>query len=257
MDAVPAVAEDGREGARGRVERGKEQSGAAVRGSVPIGVDVGQRWPAVAWRLVVLVGGLFVFALGIVLTVRSGLGLGPWDVLHQGLSRRLGVSFGLASIGVGLVVLLVAWALGARPGFGTVANFILVGSFIDLIDWLGFVPAMGNQPWLLRFAIDALGVAVVGIGSALYIKAAFGAGPRDGLMLTLSRRVGGRVAAVRAAIELTVLAIGFLLGGTAGLGTLVFALGIGPAVGLAFRLFGVTVEGRRVEGLKVEGRRSG
>jgi len=197
---------------------------------------------------VVLVGGLFVFALGIVLTVRSGLGLGPWDVLHQGLAHRLGVSFGLASIGVGLVILLMAWALGARPGVGTVANFILVGSFIDLIGWLGFVPAVGDRPWLLRLAVDALGVAVVGIGSALYIKAAFGAGPRDGLMLTLSRRVGGRVAVVRAAIELTVLAIGFLLGGTAGLGTLVFALGIGPAVSLAFRVFRVREAGGREAG---------
>lgn len=193
-------------------------------------------------RLVVLVAGLFCFALGIVLTLQSRLGLGPWDVFHQGLSERLGLSFGLASIVVGFAVLLLAWALGTRPGVATVLNMVLVGAFIDLIDFLGFVPDLAGQPFLARLAMDVGGVAVVGVGTAYYIKANLGAGPRDGLMLGLARRAGGRVALVRAAIELTVLAIGFLLGGTAGLGTLVFALGIGPAVAVAFRVFRVEVE---------------
>ncbi len=194
-------------------------------------------------RLVVLVAGLFCFALGIVLTLQSRLGLGPWDVFHQGLANRTGLSFGRASIGVGFGILLLAWALGIRPGVATVLNMILVGAFIDLILWLGLVPDFAGRPWPLRLAVDVAGVAVVGIGSAFYIKASLGAGPRDGLMLGLARRAGGRVAPVRAAIELTVLAAGILLGGTAGLGTLIFALGIGPAVGLAFRLFRVRVEG--------------
>jgi uncharacterized membrane protein YczE len=206
-------------------------------------------WLGLAWRLMLLIGGLACFSLGIVLTLQSHVGLGPWDVFHQGLAGRLGLSFGTASILVGFCILLLAWALGARPGLATILNMLLVGGFVDLYLALGVVPDIAGQPLPLRILVDLTGVAVVGIGTALYIKADLGAGPRDGLMLTLAQRVGGRVSIVRAAIELTVLAIGFLLGGTAGLGTLIFALGIGPAVGLAFRVFGVRVEGR---GSKVE-----
>lgn len=193
-------------------------------------------------RLIVLIAGLFCFALGIVMTLQSRLGLGPWDVFHQGLANHTGLTFGRANIVVGLGVLLLAWALGIRPGVATVLNMLLVGGFADLILWLSLVPDFAGRPWLARLALDVAGVAVVGLGSAFYIKANLGAGPRDGLMLGLARRAGGRVAPVRAAIELTVLAIGFLLGGKAGLGTLIFALGIGPAVSAAFRLFGIRVE---------------
>jgi uncharacterized membrane protein YczE len=150
-------------------------------------------------RLAVLIAGLFCFALGIVLTLHSRTGLGPWDVFHQGLANRTGLSFGGASIGVGFGILLLAWALGVRPGVATVLNMILVGAFIDLILWRGFVPDFAGRPWPLRVAVDVAGVAVVGIGSAFYIKANLGAGPRDGLMLGLARRAGGRVAPVRAA----------------------------------------------------------
>ena len=201
-----------------------------------------------AGRLVVLLAGLFCFSLGIVLTLQSQLGLGPWDVLHQGIARQLGISFGMTSIGVGFGVLVLAWLLGLRVGLGTVLNMALIGAFIDLISLIGLVPDFGGRSWFPRLAVDVAGVLTVGIGSALYIKADFGAGPRDGLMLVLARRAGGRVATVRAAIELTVLAAGALLGGTVGVGTLVFALGIGPAVGLAFRVLGVGVEGRGVRG---------
>lgn len=194
-------------------------------------------------RLAVLIAGLFCFALGIVLTLQARLGLGPWDVLHQGLANRTILSFGQTSIGVGFCILVLAWALGIRPGVATVLNMLLVGAFVDLILWIGLVPDFAGRPWLLRLVVDIAGVALVGIGSAFYIKANLGAGPRDGLMLGLARRAGGRVAPVRAAIELTVLTAGFLLGGKVGLGTLIFALGIGPAVGIAFRLFRIRVEG--------------
>lgn len=194
-----------------------------------------------AGRLIVLIAGLFCFALGIVMTLQSRLGLGPWDVFHQGLAHLTGLTFGRANIVVGLGVLLLAWVLGIRPGVATVLNMLLVGGFADLILWLGLVPDFAGRPWLARLALDVAGVAVVGLGSAFYIKANLGAGPRDGLMLGLARRTGGRVAPVRAAIELSVLAIGFLLGGKAGPGTLIFALGIGPAVGAAFRLFRIRV----------------
>lgn len=201
--------------------------------------SVGEGNGPLAVRLVTLLTGLFCFSVGIVLTLRSGLGLGPWDVLHQGLARHLPISFGVASILVGFVVLLSAWALGQRPGIGTVLNMLLVGAFIDLINWTGIVPSFAGRHWTLRLLVDVVGVAVVGLGSAWYIKARLGAGPRDGLMLVLARATGGRVAAARAALELSVLIAGFLLGGTAGIGTLVFAFGAGPAVGLSFRLLRV------------------
>ena len=230
----------------GQIDGDEGEGMAITRGEVAVGAGAAGGRPRYAGQLAVLIAGLFCFALGIVLTLQSHLGLGPWDVFHQGLSGRLGLSFGLASIVVGFAVLLLAWALGTPPGLATVLNMILVGAFVDLILWLGFVPDLTGRPFFPRLAMDVAGVAVVGVGTAFYIKANLGAGPRDSLMLGLARRAGGRVAAVRAAIELTALTIGFLLGGTAGLGTLVFAFGIGPAVAVAFRLFRVRVERSKV-----------
>jgi uncharacterized membrane protein YczE len=222
---------------------------------LPVAAEIervpGARRAAGAWsggmprRLALLLLGLACFSLGLVVTLQSQVGLGPWDVFHQGVSRRLGISFGTASIAVGFAILLLAWALGATPGIGSVANMALVGAFVDLYLFLGLVPDFAGRPFALRLLVDCVGVAIVGVGTALYIKANLGAGPRDGLMLTLARRSGGRVGVIRAAIELAALAVGFVLGGTAGLGTLVFALGIGPAVGVAFRVFGVKVAGKR------------
>lgn len=199
----------------------------------------------IATRLAVVIGGLAIFSLGIMLTLRSRVGLGPWDVFHQGLAKQLGIAFGTASILVGFAILLLAWALGARPGVASVLNMLLVGGFVNLYTAIGLVPDFGGLPLAARIVIDLLGIGCVGIGTALYIKANLGAGPRDGLMLVLARRAGGRVSVVRGAIELAALAIGFLLGGTAGLGTLLFAFGAGPAAGLAFRLFRVPVASSR------------
>ena len=187
-----------------------------------------------------LVFGLFVFALGIVLTLRSGMGLGPWDVLHDGLSLRLPITFGQAGIFVGVALLVLNVGLGERPGIGTVANAVMIGLFIDALLFLGIVPNFADQRLLARLAMDVAGVGTIGVGSALYIKAGLGAGPRDGLMLVLSRRSRQRVGLVRTGIELTALLAGWLLGGTAGVGTAIFALGIGPAVEAAFRVFRVT-----------------
>lgn len=189
--------------------------------------------------LLMLVAGLFLFALGIVLTLHSGLGLGPWDVLHQGLSKHLRLTFGQTSILVGAILLVVGLLLGERPGVGTVLNMVLIGVFIDLIVWSGVVPDAGGRNVVLRLLMDVVGVATVGVGSALYIKAGLGAGPRDSLMLALNRLTGLRVGWVRTGIELVALTIGYLLGGTVGIGTAVFALGIGVAVDVAFRLFNV------------------
>jgi uncharacterized membrane protein YczE len=181
-----------------------------------------------------LVSGLFLFAAGIVLQFESGLGLGPWDVLNQGVSERTSLSFGTANVVVALVVLVVAWALGARIGPGTVANAVLIGVFVDLLLGLEPVDRLSSEPLALRVVLLVGGILLVGLGSGLYIGAALGAGPRDSLMLVGARRTGMRIGVVRAVLEIVVAALGFVLGGTVGIGTLAFALGVGPAVELGF-----------------------
>ena len=197
-----------------------------------------------ASRLVLLAGGLFLFAAGIVLTLRANVGVGPWDVLHQGLTRVLPISFGQANILVGVLIVVTSWRLGIPPRLGTLANMLLIGAFADLILTHGLIPDLSALPLAARLPLDALGVLMVGFGCGLYIRAGLGAGPRDGLMLALTHRLGFRVAVVRAGIELTVIATGLLLGGTVGVGTLIFALGIGPAIEASFRVLGVPVPKR-------------
>lgn len=179
--------------------------------------------------------GLFLCACGIVAFLESGLGLPPWDVLHQGIASHTPLSFGTANLAVGVIVLVSARLLGARIGAGTIANALLIGSFLSLL--LAFVPvdALAGQALAWRVVVMLVGIACFGIGSALYIGAAMGAGPRDSLMLVGSLRTGVRIRGVRTAIEAAALAIGLALGGSAGVGTLAFALLIGPSVELSFR----------------------
>src|SRR3954469_7531007 len=189
-------------------------------------------------RSIWLVTGLFLCALGILAFLESRLGLPPWDVLHQGIARRTPLSFGVAHEGVALVVLLGAWLLGSRPGPGTVANAALIGLFVALVGPLHAVQQLETWPLGARAALLVAGLALFGAGSALYIGAAFGAGPRDSLMLVGARRARVRIGFSRAAIEGSVLVAGVLLGGRAGVGTLVFAALIGPAVEGSFWLVG-------------------
>ncbi|HEY6961239.1 MAG TPA: hypothetical protein VI408_05045 [Gaiellaceae bacterium] len=187
-------------------------------------------------RSIWLVTGLFLFSLGILAFLESKLGLPPWDVLHQGIARRTPLSFGLANELVAVVVLVLAWGLGARPGLGTVANAALIGLFVALVQPLHAVQHLAAWPLAARAGLLAGGLALFGIGSALYIGAGMGAGPRDSLMLVGAYRTHVRIGAVRAAIEASVLVAGFVLGGTVGVGTLVFAALIGPAVEGSFWL---------------------
>lgn len=187
-------------------------------------------------RAVSLLVGLGLFALGIVLQLQSELGLSPWDVLNQGISERTALSFGTANIVVALVVLAAAWALGARIGIGTVANAVLIGLFVDALLGLEAVESLAGHGLATRLALLVSGIAVVAVGSGLYIGAALGAGPRDSLMIVGARRTGTRIGGVRAALEIAAAALGFALGGTVGVGTVAFAFGIGPAVELAFWL---------------------
>jgi uncharacterized membrane protein YczE len=182
----------------------------------------------------VLVAGLFLFALAIVLQLESELGLSPWDTLHQGLALRTPLSFGMASVVVSLVVLLLAWRLGARIGIGTALNAVLVGSFIEVLTAIEPVNRLSESPLGVRIGLLAVAMALIGIGSALYLGAWLGAGPRDSLMVVGGQRTGLRLGIVRAVLELLALAAGFALGGTIGVGTVVFALGVGPALEAGF-----------------------
>jgi uncharacterized membrane protein YczE len=183
-----------------------------------------------------LVAGLFLCAAGIVLFLESELGLPPWDVLHQGLAEQAGLSFGVANLVVSVAVLALAWRLRAHIGLGTLLNATLIGTFVIALTAFEAVDALSEEPLGTRIGLIAMALACFGVGSAFYIGAALGAGPRDSLMLVVSRRLGVRIGAARTAIEVAALVLGFALGGTAGLGTLVFALGIGPAVELSFWL---------------------
>ena len=169
--------------------------------------------------------GLVLLGVGLGLVVAADLGAAPWDVLHQGLSERLGITIGTASIGVGIVILLAWIPLREKPGVGTVLNVFVIGATMDL------TLAVVDRPdalWV-QVAFLVLGVWLWGPGSGLYIGSGLGSGPRDGVMTGLARR-GLRVGRVRSAIEVVALSVGFLLGGTVGIGTLVFAIGVGPNV---------------------------
>ncbi|TDD95858.1 YczE/YyaS/YitT family protein [Actinomadura rubrisoli] len=176
-----------------------------------------------ARRLVQLYAGLALYGLGIALQVASTLGNDPWDVFHQGLSRRFGLSIGVWIIIAGAVVMLAWIPLRQRPGLGTISNVVFVGVFADLFLWL--LPDPGSLAVRWTYLVSAIVVGAFATGC--YIGAGLGPGPRDGLMTGLAAR-GHSVRVVRTGIELGVLAVGWLLGGTVGVGTILYALAIGP-----------------------------
>ncbi len=184
-------------------------------------------------RLPGLLVGLMLFGAAIAVMAQAGLGLGPWEAFHQGISRQTGVPLGTVSILVGIPVLALWWPIGVRPGIGTLLNIALVGTTTNLT--LPLVPAPSALP--VRLAMMLAGVIGIGVASGIYLAADLGAGPRDGLMTGLHHRFGWPIFAVRTSIEMTVLAVGWFLGGTVGIGTLVFAFGIGPIVQWALGVF--------------------
>ncbi|WKG05539.1 YitT family protein [Mycolicibacterium sp. HK-90] len=183
-------------------------------------------------RGALLLIGLCGYGASMAMMVRAGLGLDPWDVFHQGLTRHTPLSLGMASAVVGVVVLLAWIPLRNRPGIGTVANVIVIAVTVDAT--LAVLPAPSALPASIAMLIG--GVVLNAISTVLYIGAGLGPGPRDGLMTGLVARTGLSVRLVRTAIEATVLAVGWMLGGTVGVGTVVYALAIGPLVQLFLRL---------------------
>lgn len=179
--------------------------------------------------------GLFGCGLAVALMIRSQLGLGPWDAFHVGLHRITGLTVGVVSIMVGFAIICGTWFIGIRPGAGTVVNMVMIGVFIDLL--LPVIPFAPHWSWGLGYYAAA--IVVFGLATGLYLGARMGSGPRDGLMIGLSERVGWPVRRVRTVVELLVLAAGWMMGGRVGVGTLLFAFTVGPAMQWGMQIAGV------------------
>jgi uncharacterized protein len=183
-------------------------------------------------RYLALFSGLFVIANGIVFTINARIGVNPWDVLHIGLSTKIGLTIGQVMQGVGLLLIVFSYFFKVKPSIGTILNMIFLGLFVDLVIASGYVP----QPELLwlRIVLYICGVVLFGFGVAFYISPNLGAGPRDSLMLALTRASRFRVGTIRTFIEVTVATVGYFLGGPLGIGTVIFALSIGLFMELGF-----------------------
>lgn len=188
-----------------------------------------------ARRITQLLVGLFLYGIAIALMVRAGIGVSPWDVLTQGLAKQTGLPFGLLTNLIGVAVLLLWIPIRQKPGVGTVLNVLLIGPSAQLGLWL--IPQQ-TVPWV-QVLVFVAGLALLAIATGLYIGARLGPGPRDGLMTGLHRRTGWKIWIVRTGIEVTVLTIGWILGGQVGIGTLAFALLIGPMVNVTLPLLTV------------------
>jgi len=199
-------------------------------------------------RLVQLFAGLTLYGVSMAMLIRSQLGLDPWDVFHYGVAQRLPLSFGTVTIIVGAVVLLLWIPLRQVPGLGTVANVFVIGLATDASLWMLSTPSVMWQ----RVVLLAAGIAFNGLAGAMYIGSQLGPGPRDGLMTGLVRRTGISVGLVRTTIELTVLGVGWLMGGVVGFGTVAYALAIGPIVHVLLPRFTVRLEPVSTQGRKLD-----
>ena len=188
------------------------------------------RWQLSPIRFAILITGLALFGFGESFLIVSTLGNSPWTVLAQGISKQLGVSVGIATVIVSSIVLSLWIPLKEKPGFGTLANIIVIATALDF----GVTNFPAQSGFFSRLLYVVLGVVLVGVGSSLYITCGLGPGPRDGWMTALHNRTGIPVGRVRMAIEAFVLLLGWLLGGTVGIGTAIFALTVGYSVALSF-----------------------
>jgi uncharacterized membrane protein YczE len=186
-------------------------------------------------RLIQLYAGLALYGASSALLVEAGLGLEPWNVLHQGLAELTGLTIGVVSIFVGAAVLLLWIPLRQRPGLGTVSNVFVVGIAMD--GTLAAMPAAHTLA--VRIPLLLAGILLNGVATGLYIAARFGPGPRDGLMTGLHQRTGRSIRLMRTAVEIAVVATGFALGGTIGIGTVLYAVSIGPLAQLFLRMFDI------------------
>ena len=204
-----------------------------------------RNWMTFLARMPSLFVGLFFFSAGVVANFHSGLGMMGWGVLNVGLEKMTLFTLGEISQVVGIAVIIIGWLLGFPPGFGTFANMYTIGVFIDWIIAAGLIPIPEALLWQLVLLF--LSVAFLGLGSLLYMRVGLGAGPRDGLMMGLVKKTGRSVSTIRGAIEITVMAIGYLLGGPVGIGTVISAVAVGYAVQLAFKLGGYSKDTEQLD----------
>ena len=187
-----------------------------------------------AGRWAKLFAGLAFIGIGVAFTKRANLGLGPWDVLGDGLAQITGIQLGTASIVIGAIVMVLWIPIREKPGVGTLTNLVLIGIFMNA----ALIVIQSAAGFLLQSAWLIFGLLLIGVGSVSYLASQLGAGPRDGLMLGLSRKTGWSVRLTRTALEITVLVAGWLLGGAVGVGTVVIALTIGPVIQLVAAMTG-------------------
>ncbi len=188
----------------------------------------------VALRFGKLILGLFLYALGIVLTIKANIGYGPWEVFHVGLGKTVGITIGNASIIVGLVIIVITLLMGEKVGIGTILNMVLIGVFLDMILAGNVIPTMNTM--LSGVLALIVGLYTISLGSYFYIGSGFGAGPRDGLMVALTRKIKLPIGVVRSSIELVATILGWLLGGMVGIGTLISGFAIGFCIQSTFKL---------------------
>lgn len=215
--------------------RDQTRNRAHTRTRTRLWIGAGRRSPRLARRLAQLYVGLTCYGISAALQVQARLGLDPWDVLHQGVARRLHWQIGTVSIVVGALVLLGWVPIRQRPGLGTVSNVVVIGSVMNAA--LAYLPAQHHLIGQLACLLG--GIVLCGAATGLYISAGFGPGPRDGLMTGWSARTGVSIRLTRTVIEASVLVVGWLLGGTVGIGTVLFAILIGPLAQLFLRMFSV------------------
>lgn len=196
-------------------------------------------------RVIFLFWGLFLFGLGIVMTIKSNLGTAPWDALHLGLINYIPFTLGQVSQITGILIILLSLCLGMKPGWGTVANMYFIGLFIDFFMGTNWIPVPTH--WLSQIGLLLAGIWIIGWASFFYLSAALGAGPRDSFMVGSIDKTGWPVWKVRTVIESSVAIIGYLLGGSIGIGTIIIAFTLGPSIQLAF-----TIMGRRAQDIRHE-----
>ena len=186
-------------------------------------------------KLARLMIGYFLYGLGIVLTVNANQGLAPWSVFHQGLANQLHITMGVATQVVGLVILVLDFIFGERLGWGTIGNVVFIGTFIDLIMLNNWIPI--PESIVVSYGMMLIGLVVMALATYSYLSAQLGAGPRDGLMIAMTKRINLSVGWIRNMIEAVVLIAGYFMGGSVGLGTLVMAILFGRFIQLTFKLF--------------------
>jgi len=187
------------------------------------------------FRLLSLFFGLSLFALGIVIKIKANIGYSPWDVFHVGLSVTAGISIGFASILTGIVIIIFVTLAGEKIGIGTVSNILVIGLLVDLYMFLDFIPLSSN--FVVGIAMMLSGLLIMSFGSFLYIRSAFGVGPRDNLMVVLKRKTKLPVGVCRSIVELTATVSGWFLGGMVGIGTIISVVAVGFFIQMTFAIF--------------------